>query len=336
MQSMDVTTKSPMDSIFLQIEKMSQSENMNQDCNIFQAFLCESFRFRITSLQKGLKPEEKKMGELWASWLANPNRANCKLPSQLHVEAFQIKESRNECGANHVGLMTTLTGFGTCELERSQAFDDGMASSGESCNMLMEALERNKNCLQDEKLSDHFVVYGIGTQITKHDGKVYQGHLITLVQYPVIQEGELQMRYRDFQSYLNYYSLENQIAYAKEQHPPDGSFSHDHCITMIDRLKSIHQSKIWDNKTDALHHELFRVSLPDLLGEIITKPIIVDYYYRIQDKKTYLENIKNLQEISQQINALTHVSLLSDEKYGKKLEDPRSFCPLVMDLYFNT
>jgi hypothetical protein len=97
------------------------------------------------------------------------------------------------------------------------------------------------------------------------------------------------------------------------------------------KLKDLSQSKIWSNETDNLHKELFRVSLPDLLGKIICKQINVNYYYKIVSNEDFLKNFRNLSIISQQINSLITLILLPNDEYVKKLKeinhDP---CPLII------
>jgi hypothetical protein len=205
------------DFLFSQIEEMSR----NQECNPFRAFQCEAIRSHVISQCKKYQhiPGIKKIEELVMSWLTNPDHTSYQsLVSKLQVTFFHHQESKNDCCANQFGLLTALTGFGVTDLSTSNPFDDnGMVGKGESNTQLIQAIERSKKHLKTKENFFKFAVYGMGLDCTELDGGSYGGHRFTFVQYPTMKNGKVKIRYRCFQSYLNEYSLCEQIQSEKEQ-----------------------------------------------------------------------------------------------------------------------
>lgn len=317
-----------MESVFSRTEELSRGQEFNH----FRAFLCEAVRSYITSqsdMQQHV-PRIKKIGELATSWFANPDHTICQLlVSSLQVKCLYVQESKNECNATQLGLFTILGGFGATDLKISKPFDNGMTGKGASCTQLIHTIEKNKKYFDIKENFCKFALYGIVTASTELDGANFGGHGFTIVQYPSMQNDKIQIRYRLFQSYLNYYSLSDQIQSEKIQHQPDGSFSHDYCIDMLNKLECISQSKIWDSEIDNLHNKLFKVSLPNLLGKKLHNPIHVTFHYKIVDNESFLKRVHSLSDISDQMKSFVNLVLLSDEDYEKQLDN--DFCPVIIE-----
>lgn len=304
-----------MNVVFSSIENISQ----NPEYNIFRIFQCESVR-RCTSIaiKQLLPPSLQEAGQridcLVSSWFDNPTQEKItQIANHIKLTCYRSEASAIACNAIQIGLLAVLAGI---KLEKHVKHPFRQNES----NQLLQSIEQNANALNQPENQNRFVTYGIDLYGSECDETkdLFRGHAFTLVQY---FENGAGVRYRLFQSYLGEceYSLNNCIALEKEKHQPDpdGSFSHEECLSLIESMEKLLATTIWSEQSDALYRELFGVSLPNLLGKKITIPCF--FCYKFSSHEKFKVRNDKLLLISEQMKCFYETKTLSEADYRQLL-----------------
>jgi len=237
-------------------------------------------------------------------WFENPDETRASIIfEQLKIDRFQIPKASEYCTTTHIGLMILFTGMKLEEVGRRGTFDHGC----------QEAIVNNEMFLKEENDPNQFIVYGFFLQVDSKKKNV-AGHVFTLVQYL----DETKVRYFLLQSYYNHYSLSECIAKEKEKHLPNGSFSHDDCLVMLQKLENLTKSTHYNDETDRIFNDLFHVSIPGLNRNANCNFSVCYNWKRSNFEKCESFN-KRISLVFEQIKSFSTVTTLSKEEYLKKL-----------------